>query len=289
MKKFLILILTIGLLLSGCGAEKPAQLAATTAPVWEFATRLCQGTDITVTRLVTESVSCLHDYTLQVRQMKAIESADAVILSGGGLEEFLEDAIGAAVVIDCSAGMELHCPEEEHHYHDDHGHSHATDPHFWLSPIHASHMAENLCAGLCSLYPQYTDTFRSNLNTLLADLEALQTYGESQFKDLSSRELITFHDGFGYFAECFGLEIHRSVEEESGSEASASDLIELIQLVRHHDLKAIFIEANGADSAARIISAETDVPIYSLDMAMAGDSYFETMYRNIDTVKEALG
>lgn len=29
--------------------------------------------------------------------------------------------------------------------------------------------------------------------------------------------------------------------------------------------------------------------VYSLDMAMAGDSYFDAMYRNIDTVKEALG
>jgi hypothetical protein len=41
--------------------------------------------------------------------------------------------------------------------------------------------------------------------------------------------------------------------------------------------------------AARIIAAETGVSLYALDMAMSGDSYFEAMYHNIDTIKEALG
>ena len=51
----------------------------------------------------------------------------------------------------------------------------------------------------------------------------------------------------------------------------------------------IFTERNGSTSAAGVISRETGVTVYSLDMAMAGDSYFDAMYRNIDTIKEALG
>ena len=53
-------------------------------------------------------------------------------------------------------------------------------------------------------------------------------------------------------------------------------------------MKAIFIETNGSVSAAEVISRETGVPIYTLDMAMGGDSYFDAMYHNIDTIKEAL-
>ena len=77
-------------------------------------------------------------------------------------------------------------------------------------------------------------------------------------------------------------------ESESGSEASASELKSLITTVREHDLPAIFTEANGSVSAAGIISAETGAKIFALDMAMAGDSYFDAMYHNIDTLKEAL-
>ena len=75
----LSLVLILGLL-TGCGApESFSQIAATTLPVYEFTSRLCQGTGITVTRLVTESVSCLHDYSLNVKQVKAAEAAEVVL------------------------------------------------------------------------------------------------------------------------------------------------------------------------------------------------------------------
>ena len=293
MKRFLILFMILCLLLCGCTeGQTPAQIAATTLPVWEFTCRLCKGTGITVTRLVTESVSCLHDYTLQVGQMRAIEAADVIVISGAGLEEFLEEALhSAGAIIDASASIELICPEEDHghdHEEHDHSHHHENDPHIWLSPANAAVMARNICDGLTAQYPQHEAIFHANLSELLTDLETLNAYGKSQLTDLACHDIITFHDGFAYFAEHYGLHVLRAVEEESGSEASAAELIELIELVDHHDLPAIFIEANGADAAARTISAETGADIYTLDMAMAGDSYFDAMYHNIDTLKEAL-
>ena len=290
-RNILILLIISSVMLVGCGSAEPAQIAATTLPVYEFTTRLCQGTDITVTRLVTESVSCLHDYTLQVGQMRSIEGAEAVVLCGAGLEEFLLEALESAQVVwDSSTGIHLICPEEGHeHDHDDHGHHHENDPHIWLSPRNAMIMAQNICRELSGLYPAHRETFERNLISLLADLTTLDNYGQQVLLDLSSRELITFHDGFAYFAHHFGLTILEAVEEESGSEAPASELIRLIRMVRDHEIPAIFIESNGSDAAARIIAAETGIRVYTLDMAMAGESYFDAMYRNIDTIKEALG
>lgn len=292
MKKLTILLILI-LLLTGCSADRAdAQIAATTLPVYDFTVRLCQDTDITVTRLVTESVSCLHDYTLQVSQMRAIEGAQAVVVSGAGLEEFLGDALaGAQTVIDASSGLSLleggHHDHEHEHVHD-HGHVHPEDPHIWLSPENAKVMAANICDGLTARYPEHAAVFQSNLEALLKDLDALQRYGEEKLSTLFCRELITFHDGFSYFAESFGLTILKAVEEESGSEASASTLIGLTTLVNEHGLTAIFTECNGATAAAQVIAAETGAQIYTLDMAMAGDSYFDAMYYNIDTIWEAL-
>ena len=150
-------------------------------------------------------------------------------------------------------------------------------------------MAENICAGLSQTYPQYCTVFEENLSGLLDRLTELQVYGEESLAQLSCRELITFHDGFAYLAESYGLHILEAVEEESGSEASARELIRLIEEVRHHKLPAVFTERSGSVSAAGIISRETDAGVYTLDMAMAGDSYFDAMYHNIDTLKEALG
>ena len=291
MKKFLILLLTLTMLLPGCAAPEQAQLAATTLPVWQFTCRLTEGTDLSVTRLVTESVSCLHDYTLTVRQMQAIEAADAVILSGAGLEEFLEDALDpAGHIIDASEGIEL--LEGHHHHHEGEQpreeHRHETDPHLWLSPTCAMAQARNICAGLSQLYPEYRPIFEENLTGLLADLQALRDYGIESLSDLSSREILTFHDGFSYLAHEFGIEIVEAIEEESGAEASAKELIHLIGEARLHDIDAIFVEENGSGSAAAIIAAETGANKGTLHMAMSGDDYFEAMYANIDALKEAL-
>lgn len=295
--KFWKIILTAALaaaLLCGCAPKADyAPIAATTLPVWDFTSRLCQDTPLAVTRLVTEQVSCLHDYSLNVRQVKAAEAAQVVVISGAGLEDFLDDLLLDVPTIDASQGISLlHSEEgheEEEHHHEEDGHHHEEDPHIWLSPENAQVMAKNICEGLSRQYPDYEDTFRANLEGLLSQLEALQSYGEEQLSGLQCRELIPFHDGFSYFAQAFHLTILESVEEESGSEASAKDLIHLTELVRTHDLPAIFTEVSGSDSAARVIARETGCKVYALDMAMSGDSYFEAMYHNIDTIREALG
>ena len=292
MKRLIVLFILVAVLLLGCAADQPqAQIAATTLPVYEFTSRLCEGTELTVTRLVTEAVSCLHDYSLNTRQARAAEAAELIVISGAGLEDFMEDLLDDKTVIDSSAGITL---LDGAHGHDHEGHSHAEDhhgedPHIWLSPANAKLMAQNICAGLCAQYPQYTDIFEKNLASLHLELDELQSYGETQLSELKCRELITFHDGFAYLADSFSLTILEAVEEESGSEVSAAELIHLIEEVRYHELPAVFTETLGSASAARIIADETGVKSCPLDMAMYSDSYFEAMRRNFDTLKGALG
>ena len=292
MKKLPILLALL-LLLCGCAPTPPVDIAATTLPVYQFTLRITEGSGLTVTRLVTEEVSCLHDYTLTVSQMKAIERAQAVILSGAGLEDFLEDALSSAhTVIDSSENIPLLEIEGHHHHEGDapdrQEHHHEHDPHIWLSPVCAAQQAQNICAGLSAEYPEYSALFQKNLESLLSDLQMLDDYGRAQLASLPHREILTFHDGFSYLADAFGLEIVEAIEEESGAEPSAKELICLIEEVRLHDISAIFVEANGSGSAASIIAAETGASLGTLSMAMSGDDYFSAMYENIDSLKEAL-
>jgi len=295
MKKYILAIFIILQCFSFCGCgpkETPAEIAATTLPVHNLTEYLCQGTPLRVTRLITENVSCLHDYSLQVSQMQAIEGAQVIVISGAGLEDFLADVLtSAAKVIDASEGVDLICNDNADHSHDHehaHNHSHMGDPHIWLSPENAKKMSQSICAGLCDTYPEYAGTFRNNLTNLLGELDILNEYAQQSLSTLSCRELITFHDGFSYLAQAFDLHILKAIEEESGSEPSAQEIISLVRMVEDHSLRAIFTETHGSSAAASIIAAETGCNSYTLDMAMSGDSYFDAMYKNIDTLKEAL-
>lgn len=293
MKRILILLLILSILLiSGCqNNEAPNKVVATTKPVYDFTVYLCADTGIEVDLLVTEQLSCLHDYTLQVQQMRLLESAQVVIMSGAGLESFLDDALlNASSIIDASENIQLICSGHVHdHGKTSDGHHHEEDPHIWLNIDNARKMAFNIYKGLIDQFPEHEQVFRDNLNKLDLEFDALDAYGKSQLSNLTTNELITFHDGFAYFADYFDLHIIHSLEEESGSEASAAELIELIHLVNEHSLPAIFIEENGSTSASEVIAAETGADIYRLNMAMADDDYFKSMYQNINQIKEALG
>lgn len=288
-KAFLCSLCLLAVFLPGCALEEPCQVAATTLPVYQFTTAICEGTDIKVRQLITQQVSCLHDYSLNVSQVRTLETAQVVVISGGGLEEFMEDTLlQANCVIDSSRNVPLLECQEHHHESQEEGHHHDLDAHIWLSPANARIMAYNIAQGLALTYPQYAERFAFNLSMLEQQFDALEQYGQQQLIDLSCRELITFHDGFGYFADAFDLHILEAIEEESGSEASAMELKDMITLVREHQLPAVFTEVSGSASAADVIAAETGTKVYSLDMAMSGNDYFEAMYRNIDTIREAM-
>ena len=287
-----IFILLFIFCLFGCTlSDAHTDILTTTQPLNYFTSRLCTDTGLTVECLISENISCLHDYTLQPQQMKAIESAKLVIISGAGLEESFEDMLEPAQnSTDASAGIALLCSENSHeHEAADHNHHHEYDPHIWLSPRNAQIMCQNIYNKLCKAYPQHEALFSKNLSALTFDFEELIAYGETQLSGLSSRELVTFHDGFAYLADSFDLTILRAIEEESGREASAAELIHLCHLIEEHNLPCIFTEYSGSVSAAKIISSEIGIDIYQLDMAMSTNNYFKAMYHNINTIKEALG
>lgn len=286
MKRTITLFLAVlcAFALLSCGkAEAPADIAATTLPVYELTAQLCQGTPLQVNRVITENVSCLHDYTLQPGQMKTLETATLTVISGAGLEDFMEDTLPKSTV-DASAGISLLCGHHDHH--DDH--DHAQDPHIWLDPENGRTMAKNIYTALCDRYPEQKDIFALNFEKLNNTFDQVISYGNTQLASLRCKELVTFHDGFAYMAEAYGLHILHSMEEESGSEASARELIEICTDVTNHDIPAIFTEKNGTDRAATIVGTETGAKVYTLDTAMS-DGYFNALYHNIDTLKEALG
>lgn len=290
MRKILLISICILLCLSLAGCQEPetVQVAATTLPVYEFASILCEGTDITIARLIETEVSCLHDYSLDIRQMQTLENAEVILISGAGLEDFMGDILGNNKnIIDASDGIELLC-QEPHDHPEAHSHSHDGDPHIWLAPQNAKVMANNICRGLIAAYPQHETLIKQNLEMLNVKIQALQSYADTELALLSSRNIITFHDGFSYLANAFDLNILHAIEEESGSEASAAELVGLIQIVTDNNVTAIFTENNGSSAAASVIARETNINIFALDMAISGDSYFTAMYQNIDTLKEAL-
>lgn len=277
----LAVVLMLGLL-AGCGSQTaPAQegdvILATTYPMYYLTCRLTEGMeDVTVELMVTEAVSCLHDYTLTTEQMKKIERADLIVMNGCGLEDFMTDALKGVPqenIVDCGSA------------------NFTGDPHYWLSPLAYQAASATASEALAARYPEQHETLDQNGSRLIQELSDLQEEMQSNTnqRDISCREMITFHDGFTYFADALGLTIAASIEEEEGAEASAEEIKKICDLIEKDHIPAIFVEKNGSTNAAEIISRETGVKVYTLTTIMDGQTdYFTAMRENVQAVKEAL-
>ena len=301
MKKSIVsLSLLLCLLLAACGGpaattpepegEEPLHILATTYPVYLFTTAITQGEEgVEVTQLVNQQTACLHDYTLTVNDMKAIEKADVIVMNGAGLEDFMADALAQsdAAVIDCSEGIQL----LEAQGHEGHDHKTEYDPHIWMDRTNALQMMQTIAFSLGDADPHHDNAYLDNFST--AGAQMMNGISTSLDSNLEWPGLITFHDGFQYFAKAYSLNLLKAIEEEEGTETSAAEIKEIVGLIEEYHIPAIFTERNGSDATAKAISRETGCAVYQLDMIMSGDGtgiqpYIDAMTANLQTIAEAL-
>ena len=305
MKKLFALLCAFALLLSACGqpaASQPPEddtlrIVATTYPVYLFATAVTEGAEgVEVSLLVNQQTSCLHDYTLTVADMKAIEGADVIVMNGAGLEDFLDDALSAsaAQIIDCSQGIAL-LPAQGHEGHD---HDAEYDPHIWMDAGCVSSMLQQISRGLGELDSVNASLYTQNEQAAQTALAEAEKGWQEALAPYRNRSIVTFHDGFQYFAGALGLTIFKAIEEEEGATASAQELqeiIDAIQITQEYDLGTmpIFTEVNGSTASADTIAREVGCQVYQLDLIMSGSGtglqpYLDAMQKNVDTLAEAL-
>lgn len=312
-KRIIPLLLALALVLTGCGGGSSTdtdnarlRVVTTTYPIYLFASALTRDVDgVVVERLDTGSTSCLHDYTLSVNDMKKLAHAQVIALNGAGLEDFMDDALATseAAVIDCDEGVDLlpaltsHDVEGDHDHdgHDHDGHDHGDiDPHYWMDPRRAVQMVENLAGGLSQADPDHADDYAQAAQRCAQQLSGWAEELDGLFADARRRGvdipgLITFHDGFQYFAAAYDLPLLASIEEEAGSEASAKEIVEITDLVKEKGIPVIFTEVNGSDATAQAIHRETGCTVAQLTMVMDGPddqlvNYYNALLANAKAV-----
>ena len=191
--------------------------------------------------------------------------------------------------------------EEGSQEHAGEGHSHAEgNPHFWLSVPNAQHYAENARDALVEADPEGTEQYEASAEDYLAELEELDGYIREQIETIpeENRKLVTFHDGFPYFAEEYGFELVGVILQNPNAEASSREVADLTREVQEQNVPAIFTEPQFNSGLADTIAQEAGVevhPLYATLVQKGGiveqdiDSYEEMMRANADNMVEGLG
>jgi zinc transport system substrate-binding protein len=242
---------------------------------------------VRVTNMTEPQSGCLHDYELSPADMKTLENADLFVINGAGMETFIDEIKAVypdLVIVEAARDIPLIIDES----------TGEENPHVWVSISNAIKQVENIKEALAGADPSHEEDYRRNADEYRSKLTAQKERMHEALKDIGSRDIVTFHEAFPYFAQEFGLNIVSVIEREPGTEPTGPELGETIEIINSLGVKAIFAEPQYSARAAETIAAETGAKVYLLDPLVTGpkdadpNSYVDTMERNLQTLIEAL-
>lgn len=293
----LTLIAFTVLVLSGCSASQAPvtvddqkdslQIVTSFYPMYIFTENVTAGVDgVTVTNMTEAQTGCLHDYQLSPDDLKLLETSDAFVINGAGMEAFLDKVIAqnpTLKVVEASEGIPLIKDL-----------SGEDNPHVWVGISNAIEEVRNISRQLAVIDPTHSAQYQANSDAYIQRLTALRDKMHAELDRFSGQEIITFHEAFPYFAQEFNLTIATVIEREPGSEPTARELADTIATVRKGQVKALFAEPQYPPKAVETIAQETGMKVYYLDPVASGsgdapaDSYEKIMTANLEILKEAL-
>ncbi|MYC30594.1 MAG: hypothetical protein F4X65_10995 [Chloroflexi bacterium] len=202
-------------------------------------------------------------------------------------------------------GHDEHGHEEEghdEHGHDEHGHEghdHGPlDPHFWFDPIRVKLAVNQIAYQLAIQDPANAGVYDANAASYGAQLDELHAWIQEHVAMVPQerRLLITSHDSFAYLAEAYGFKVVGLVIPSLAPdvEPSAEHIAGIIDVVREHNVPAVFGETTVSDRLGQTIARETGanlVQLYSGSMGEPGsgaDTYLGMVRANVERIVEAL-
>ncbi|MFA7288141.1 MAG: zinc ABC transporter substrate-binding protein [Melioribacteraceae bacterium] len=258
MTKKIVLLLIIGLILSGCKKEAKIpntdgniKISVTLLPYADFVNRI-GGKFVKVNILVPPGAS--HE-SYEPEPLKLIElgKSDAYLLTGSiwEFEKTLTGKIKAGnenlTFIDLSKGINLI----------------GNNPHVWLGVKEVKIISENIYDYLVEKKPEQKEYFLSNKNKFVAELDSADNYIKDVVSKMGNKAMLVYHPAWGYFANEYGLE--EIAIEKNGNTPKASDIAKLIDRTKLLKIKTIFIEKQFDSSPAVTIADEIGAQIVTID------------------------
>lgn len=308
MKKLLALLLCGVFILSfaACGIpEKSDRLTvvATLFPQYDFARNL--AADRAEVTLLLDFGTDAHSYDPTPADVIAIACADLFVYTGADMELWAAKLLktpdiaravesGSLTVLDLSRYVEPVCLHDHEHA-DEHGHDHgAADPHIWTSLAGADAMCAAIADALIAIDADGADAYTASLAAYREKLSALRAEAATI---APVRDTVYFGGSFAfaYLFDELGLH-HRSVFEgcASHAEATATDIAEIVDLMRQSTARYILYDTPSEEKLARIIAGLTVAEplrlhaIHNISKAEfdAGEDYLSLMRQNLEIIRK---
>jgi zinc/manganese transport system substrate-binding protein len=240
-KKILVVVCALLMMCGIASAEKTIKVVASFSILSDMV-RNIGGDRVDVTTLVGADGD-VHAYEPTPAAAKAVSEADLVVVSGLGLEGWLDRLIKASgykgMVVVASTGVKSRKMKRE----GDNGQI-VADPHAWQDIENGRLYVDNIAKALISVDPAGAGAYKALADDYSEKLDKLNTWVKSEFSTIpeQKRRMITSHDAFGYLGDAYGIDILSPMGLSTESEPSAGEVKNLIRQIKKEKISAVFVE-----------------------------------------------
>ncbi|MFH0848691.1 MAG: zinc ABC transporter substrate-binding protein [archaeon] len=289
-----IVVVVLLALISNLSIRSPAgtgtRITTTFFPLYDWA-RNVAGTRAAV-RNLTPSGTDPHDVDPTPEDISAIISSTVFVHSGrAGMEPWLEKVLPTidktkTTVVDASLGVNLIL-----------GQAGYPDPHFWLDPVAAVTAVENIELGLEKADPGNAAYYRQNAQIYIGRLNALRDAFVANLTTVRIRNIITFHESFGYWKRAYNLTEAGIYGFEPEGEPSAAHMQELVTLAKKNRITTVLASNLDDPRWCQVLSDQIGGKVLVLDPLEGPTSeqektgkynYIDRLYYDITVLKTAL-
>ena len=221
-----------------------------------------------------------HDFEPKPSDMRAVASADIVLLSAKHMEGYLgklkeaTSAKGRVIEVgDSLPSLKLTVQ------HGDHSHD-GEDPHWWHSIRNIARATKVVRDELIRVSPADKAAFTASTSAYLAKLDVLDRWVKAKVAELprDRRKLVTNHDAFGYFAKDYGFAVMPIAGVSRNAQPGSKAVAELINAIKAAGVKAVFSEDVANPKVVQEITRETGAKF-------GGELYSDGLGKSATTVE----
>ena len=232
----------------------------------------------------------LHEPTPE--DARLVSSADLILINGltfeGWINKLIENSGTSAKTEIVTKGISVL---------DNKDYKNSVDPHAWMDASNGVIYANNIKNALVQLDPDHQEAYEKNYNRYVTLLNALHQRIKDDINTIPKerRVLITSHDAFQYYGRAYGIQLEAIMGISTEAEAQTSDIIRVNQIIRAHNIPAIFIESTINPKLIQQIAHDNKINIGGKlyadslgDKDSPASSYIDMLTYNTRTIVDAL-
>ncbi len=291
-----VLALVGGLLagLAGCTAKSTSGKLNVVATMFAMAdlARQAGGDLVNVTMLLPAGASP-HTFEPTPSQVKSVATADVFIENGLGVDFWADTLLNSAQNPSLVKVVASDAIDPSQLMSDTLAASGSINPHVWNDPALAQLELGAIRDAFIQADPAHEADYTANAAAYSKQLGDLMPAISAQLANLKSRDLVTFHNGFSYFARAFNLNQAAVIAEFPGTEPTPSYLQQVVTTIQTLHVPAVFAESEFNPQAAQLIAQESGAKVYTIDPEGGADPALDTLVKllqsNASVIKEGLG